>query len=126
MAFYGGNGWFRPFHPQARKNLPEGENMGVKKLTVRLGLAAAALTLCANAGAQLLPPLPDVGDVLGRVDRLATDTLEGVGRSARDLADDRLRRLRGLVRENRDVLERTDLGPAVRGEVIAIDPTPRR
>jgi minor extracellular protease Epr len=90
-----------------------------------LGLAAAALLLCGRSSAQLLPPPPDVGGVLGGVDRTVNGTLDrttGTLLGARELADARLDRLRSLVREHPDILEMTDLGPAVRGEVIAIDP----
>ncbi|MGQ0588905.1 MAG: S8 family serine peptidase [Sphingosinicella sp.] len=98
-----------------------------RTLIAVLALSAAA------AGAQLLPqtPIPPVGDVLGGIDRTGRDLLDSadatlgeVRASARTLARDRIDRLEALVRRNRDRLEMTDLGPAVRGEVIAIDPGP--
>ena len=87
----------------------------------------------AAAAAQLLPqtPIPPVGEVIGGVDRARRDlldtadsTLGEVRANARSLARARIDRLEMLVRRNRDRLEMTDLGPAVRGEVIAIDPAP--
>ncbi len=102
--------------------------MGSKRILYWLCMLVPASMLGGHASAQLLP-VPNVGDALGGVDRVATDTLgrtadtlDGVRRSARELADDRLQRLRGLVREYPELLEMTDLGPAVRGELIAIDP----
>jgi len=87
--------------------------------------AAAALLAGAGARAQLLPPLPaDVGGVLNDVERTLGRTTEPVRATARELARDRVTRLRGLVRANPERLEMTDDGPALRGEVIAIDPAP--
>lgn len=101
------------------------------RLTIGLTLALAASVA---ARAQLLPPapqLPDVGNTVGQVGRTgdeladrAKGTAQGLGPSAAQLADARLDRLTGLVRANRDRLEMTDDGPAVRGEVIAVDPGP--
>jgi minor extracellular protease Epr len=94
-------------------------------------VAAAALALLAAgaAAAQLLPPLPPVGDVVGSVGRAGTDAvdsatrqLDRLGAGAQALADARLERLQRVVRANPERLEMTDLGPAVRGEVIAVDP----
>ena len=90
--------------------------------------AAAALLAGGASRAQLLPSTPDVGGVLGDVGRVATDalgrTVEDVRTSARQLASARVDRLRDLVRAYPERLEMTDDGPAVRGEVIAIDPDP--
>lgn len=99
----------------------------------RLALAASLALLCGTARAQLLPsaPVPPVGgmiDQIGRTGHTAFDrlqpTLGAVGQSARQLADARVARLEALVRANRDTLEMTDGGPAVRGEVIAVDADP--
>ena len=96
-------------------------------------LAAAALTLmaAAAAGAQLLPQLPDPGGVIGGIGRTATDALDRTGRTAGDiaagaraLAAARVDRLRALVDAHPDILELTDRGPAVRGQIIAVDPSP--
>lgn len=93
--------------------------------------AALAMAACGTAGAQLLPPgsLPPVGaaiDQVGRTGQGAVDRLSPALNDARAnagrLADARVARLESLVRANRDRLEMTDLGPAVRGEVIAVDP----
>jgi hypothetical protein len=94
-------------------------------------MAAALLLLCGRSHAQLLPTPPVLGGVLGEVERVTTDTLDRTGETietvrsgARGLAATRLDRLRDLVRANPDRLEMTRLGPAVRSEVIAIDPDP--
>jgi len=100
----------------------------------RLALGAAlAMAACGAAAAQLLPsgPLPPVGGVIdqvGRTGQQAMDqvqpALDSARASAGQLADARLARLEALVRANRSTLEMTELGPAVRGEVIAVDPDP--
>lgn len=94
-------------------------------------LALAALAAAGgSAAAQLLPPvrIPPVGEAIGDVGRDLIDdttgTVETVRASAGELARARLRRLGNLVRRDPDRLEMTELGPAVRGEVIAIDPDP--
>jgi len=88
--------------------------------------AALAGAMAAAAGAQLLPPLPApppvVGGTIGEVGRATGQALGEVRATAGDLADQRVERLQALVRANPDSLEMTDLGPAVRGEVIALDP----
>jgi hypothetical protein len=93
--------------------------------------AALAFASCAGAQAQLLPPPPDLGGTLGTVGQTARDTLDRAGdqvdplrAGVGELANARETRLETLVRANRDRLEMTDLGPAVRGQVIAIDPDP--
>jgi len=95
-------------------------------VAVALGLAAAG-----PAGAQLLPRLPELpipvpsargveGDVLRTVDEL--------GRTARqvaqDLARQRVRALEELTRAYPNQLEMTSAGPAVRGEIVVVDPQP--
>lgn len=97
-------------------------------------LALAALTAVGGTAlAQLVPPVqvPPVGGVIDGVGRAGRDLIDDTAGSldqahigARGLASLRLRRLEALVRDNPDRLEMTDLGPAVRGEVIAIDPDP--
>ena len=96
------------------------------------GLALAA-ALCGTAAAQLLPgnSLPPVGGVIDQVGRTGRDTLGQVDplvgevtATASELARSRISRLDALVRANRESLEMTDAGPAVRGEVIAIDADP--
>ena len=98
-----------------------------------LAVALAAAALCGPAAAQLVPPVsvPPVGGVIdevGRAGELAVDrlqpTLDDVRESARTLAHARVRRMEALVRANRDTLEMTEIGPAVRGQVIAVDPDP--
>jgi minor extracellular protease Epr len=93
-----------------------------------LSVAVAVPLIGGGAGAQLLPPVPtDVGGVLGDVERRVTETIDGtvepVRATARELARERISRLRDLVRAEPERLEMTDDGPAVRGEVIAIDPS---
>lgn len=100
-------------------------------MTIRAILAISAGLISATAGAQLLPgslPLPNVGETVDRVGRGLQDSLdrtsERLERRADALADLRLDRLRDLVRAHPNQLEMTDDGPAVRGQVIAIDPSP--
>jgi hypothetical protein len=80
------------------------------------------------AGAQLLPrlpaPPPVVGGALNQVGRTADQRVGDVRATAGQLANARIERLEALVRANRAALEMTDVGPAVRGEVIALDPDP--
>lgn len=99
----------------------------------RLALAASLAALCGPGSGQLLPsaPVPPVGGVIdqvGRTGETALDrlqpALDDVRQSAGQLAAARVERLEALVRANRDTLEMTDSGPAVRGEVIAVDPDP--
>lgn len=102
----------------------------MKSFRLWIGLAALAM-LESAAPAQLVPPVqvPPVGGVIGGVGQLGRDVLDtatgavdDVRAGARELAGARLRRLETLVRRNPEVLEMTDLGPAVRAEVIAVDP----
>lgn len=97
-------------------------------------LALGALFLGSTAAAQLVPSapsLPPLGGVIGDVGQTTRDTLDDGGRTAtglrgevQALARDRVDRLESLVRRHSDRLEMTDAGPAVRGEVIAVDPDP--
>lgn len=100
---------------------------GRRALTMLLG--ALALAGASAAGAQLLPQGPPLGGVIGGIGRTVSDAIDMPGRivdrttaDVRALARERLGRLRDLVRAHPDALEMTDLGPAVRGEVVAIDP----
>jgi hypothetical protein len=97
--------------------------------------AMIALALCGAAAAQLVPPVsapslpstPNLGGTLNSVGQAGANALgraNDLTGSAGGLADARVARLDALVRANRDTLEMTDLGPAVRGEVIAVDPDP--
>ena len=109
---------------------------GKQLRTMALGALAC---LGATAGrAQLLPgdgvgsALPGgVEPVLDRVGRTGSNALDSatraadrLGSAARRLAEERAGRLRDLVRSHPQILEMTDAGPAVRGEIIAIDPDP--
>lgn len=100
-----------------------------------LWLAGGAILLASgSARAQLIPAppsLPPIGGVVDDVTRTTGGVVDDVGRTAsgvqdmtRGLAAARIDRLRDLVRRHPDRLEMTDVGPAVRGEVIAIDPDP--
>lgn len=100
--------------------------MQVRKRMIMMA-GAAALLLAGGAGAQLLqtPRLPDVGRVLDGVGRVGGEALDTVGRAgatARELAAARTERLRDLVAAHPEALEMTPAGPAVRGQLIAIDP----
>ncbi|HEX9933409.1 MAG TPA: S8 family serine peptidase [Allosphingosinicella sp.] len=68
--------------------------------------------------------LDGVGEVGVDAIETATRTADRLAVSARALAAERANRLRTLVAANPRALEMTDGGPAVRGEVIAIDPSP--
>ena len=100
-------------------------------------LLAAALALSSVAAAQLLPPAGGaIGQAAAGIGRLGTEIGERVDDSVSDAASragdqlGRLARLRAdrlgaLVRGHRDALEYDARGdPAVRGELIALDPTP--
>ena len=86
------------------------------------------------ASAQLLPApsLPPLGGVVDdRSARTAGELVDDAGRAptdardrSRGLADGAHRSARGPGPRHPDRLEMTDCGPAVRGEVIAIDPDP--
>ena len=107
----------------------------------RLALGGALLLVSAGASAQLLPGgrpslptspgLPQVVDRVGdagarvrtSIDPV-TGRLDSLRASASELADARALRLVDVVRANRERLEMTDFGPAVRGQVIAVDPDP--
>jgi minor extracellular protease Epr len=94
----------------------------------------AFLLAAAPVQAQLVPgppALPPVGGVLDDVTRTTRGVVDDAGRTtsgvqdmARGLAAARVDRLEALVRRNPDRLEMTAAGPAVRGEVIAVDPDP--
>lgn len=109
----------------------------------RLTWSGALLLVSASAGAQLpglpgggggpgLPSLPSgvtdrVNDATSSTRDLTdpvTGRLDPLRASVGQLAEARVTRLQDLVRANRDRLEMTELGPAVRGEVIAVDPDP--
>lgn len=98
--------------------------------TIRAISLAGLLGAAGIAHAQLLPASP-VGGVLNDIGRFGTDTLgrlgravEQVPRQAERLAQARLSRLAELVRASGGLLEMAPLGPAVRGEIVAVDPSP--
>ena len=84
--------------------------------------------LCGAAAAQLLPRLPgDLGGALGEAGRLGAglaDRARDTAAAASRLAEARLDRLRAIVGDAPELLEMTALGPAVRGEIVAADPSP--
>lgn len=102
--------------------------------SVFLLLGLFAMAFGARASAQLGglgQALPDLGGTLPAVldhplaasDDLLRGTADQVSRR---LADLRERRLDQLIRRNRDTIERDAAGdPAVRGEVLLVDPAPR-
>lgn len=107
----------------------------------RLGICSALLLVSAGASAQLpslpSPQLPSSGGMTGVTDRIGdatartrdlvdpvTGRLDPLRATVGQLAQARISRLEDLVRANRDRLEMTGLGPAVRGEVLAVDPDP--
>lgn len=108
----------------------------------RFALSGMLLLVSVSAGAQLPglpspPSLPSTGGVTGVTDRMGnvaagtrdlidpvTGRLDPLRATVGQLAEARVARLEELVRANRDRLEMTELGPAVRGQVIAVDPDP--
>ena len=99
----------------------------VSRDTLKYALAGAATLLFAGvAGAQLLQ-VPPVVDTLGRTVTDAVDSTtrsaDRLGGDARALVRERTERLRGIVDAHPDLLEMTEEGPAVRGEIIAVDPS---
>lgn len=95
---------------------PRTSSRSILILSLLLGATAA--------GAQLLPqnPLAEVGRIGSDVFGTVQPPLEAVAGNVQSLAQVRLSRLNELVRAHRDLLEMTGLGPAVRGEVVAVDP----
>lgn len=98
------------------------------KLLPTILLALLGVSAASAAGAQLIPQNP-LGGVLGGVGRTVDGALGSVERTVASttrqamlLASERLERLRALVRASPDLLELTTEGPAVRGEIIAVDP----
>ena len=97
---------------------------------IRKVILLALLTASVPAAAQLgLPPLGEtMGGTLGRVGGVVERGLEpvqGVVRSASQMAQMRIDRLGDFVRRNRDSVEfDEDRQPAKRGEAIVIDPDP--
>src|SRR5688500_18546290 len=93
-------------------------------------LAGLGLVTASTAGAQLLPRppqlpgLPPVGGVAGDLLRPLDELGQDVRQVARRLARQRLEALDELVRAHPGELEMTRDGPAVRGEIVVIDPQP--
>lgn len=92
-------------------------------------LGAISLAAGSAAGAQLLSgsPLGGLGRITEQAVGSVTDTVRKAGDGARATADllakDRLDRLQDLVRASGGVLEMSDAGPAIRGEIVAVDPS---
>lgn len=103
---------------------------GPMRKSALIGFAWAAVALSATAAeAQLVPSLPPIGGVVDGVGRTGDRLTGEAGRlaglaagTAHELATARVERLEALVRRHPDRLEMTRSGPAVRGEVIALDP----
>jgi hypothetical protein len=98
---------------------------------MRLAIAIAALACAAASGAsaQLVPSLPRLPDLPRTVDGVTRDPLGTVNNVVRDaraaaaqLARARNVQLQELVREHPERLELTRDGPAVRGEILIVDP----
>ena len=127
QLLHGGNGPFRSFNPGASKNMRIGLLMRFSTRFMATAALLAAPLLCGAAAAQLVPRLPGpVGGLLGDVERIGTGTGDralGAAASAARLADERLDRLGRMVRAAPELLEMTALGPAVRGEIVAADPS---
>jgi subtilisin family serine protease len=92
----------------------------------RIFLIPAFVTLLAGplAAQVALPgtPLPQVDETLETVTETLSDTIETTGRSAINLAGERLRTIERFVRSNRDTIALDMRGePARRGELLAMD-----
>jgi hypothetical protein len=104
--------------------------MRIKKGMRVAVLGSIVLAAGSSAGAQLLPggPLGGIGRVteraLGTANEIVRRTSEELRSTAASLARDRLNRLQRLVRASGGILEMSEVGPAVRGEVLAVDPSP--
>lgn len=104
----------------------------------RLALGGALLLVAVGAGAQRMPGVrpslpaavpttsgnPRVADRIDNPASRLRSTAEAHRTGTHRLADARAARLEELIRAYRNRLEMTDFGPAVRGEVIAVDPDP--
>src|SRR5438093_2365104 len=94
-------------------------------------ILSLALLAGASMGRAQLVQVPSIGPTVGGLGNIGSSVLDNVERplghlslDAGSLASARLGRLRDLVHAHRDLLEPTQAGPAVRGEVVAIDPGP--
>lgn len=88
-------------------------------------ISALVTLLAAPLAAQVALPrvgLPDVGGVLGQVDRTLDRTTRDAQRQIESLARDRLRRIDRLVQRNLDIIDLDVNGaPARRGELLVMD-----
>jgi len=116
--------------PSKQKTSKDSRIMSLHRSSRSLILSLALLLATSGAGAQLLQ-VPPVGSTIGELGKVGSSVLDGLERplgqlplDPRGLADLRLRRLNELVRAHRDLLEMTRSGPAVRGEIVAVDPEP--
>ena len=112
--------------------------MAFGRRLISIAIGGLLASVGAPTLAQRIPsPMPDIprapplGGIIGGVDRTrqdalrdATEALEGTRSQLREMVAERRDRLNDLVRFNREQLEMTDLGPAVRGQVVAVDPDP--
>jgi minor extracellular protease Epr len=94
-------------------------------------ILSLALLAGASTGRAQLVQVPSIGPTVGELNNIGSSVLDNVERplgrlplDAGSLASERLGRLRSLVRAHRDLLELTQAGPAVRGELVAVDPAP--
>ena len=130
---HGGNGCPRAFHPKHAKNMArKGADAhpfthGGWRSAALIAAAAGSVRGGAIAAARARRRRHDRRCRADRRSSCSTTRPTGSMRCAATSARLRGRgvdRLEALVRANRDRLEMTDDGPAVRGEVIAIDPDP--
>ena len=118
----------------ARHDYFEAQELGAGKLNKPTIMILAALATSLGGAdvataqllprAQQLPSLPSVGGVGGEVLRPVDGLRRDVGRAAQRLAREQRQALDALVRAHPDALEMTRDGPAVRGEIVAMDPDP--
>jgi len=97
---------------------------------MRLGLALLTVLTAVPAAAQLvpgmsLPQLPVVGPVTQTVEQTFGRPLDGIRQTAESLVEKRTERIADLLRRRHGFVEPDANGdPAVRGELLLVDPNP--
>ena len=95
----------------------------MKRILLSMVTLAAALLGGAMLHAQLLPSISDVARLPGGIVSGVVEPVDGIVRSSTELARGRIARLAQFASRNREAVELDDAGdPAVRGEVLAVEP----
>ena len=93
-----------------------------RMLLLFFGLMLAAPAAHAQLGGV---SVPDVGGVVAGATDRAGDVADRTANSVRRLSDDRVGRVRDLLRRHRDELEADPAGePIVRSQILALAPSP--